>query len=149
MEGRRSQPHKYGAVIFDLGGVVFPSPFEAFDAYDGEPDSVDCRDGNDTVYADRMDTVKNCEAVKNEAAPGSTPPAPRFAMSVTAPSRAGIRAAARGLQIGVRCSERCTATARLFIGARTARRLARRTCRQPRCWSRPVATRSSTSAETR
>ena len=22
------------AVIFDLGGVVFPSPFEAFDAYD-------------------------------------------------------------------------------------------------------------------
>ena len=25
---------KYRAVIFDLGGVVFPSPFEAFDAYD-------------------------------------------------------------------------------------------------------------------
>jgi putative hydrolase of the HAD superfamily len=25
---------KYQAVIFDLGGVVFPSPFEAFDAYD-------------------------------------------------------------------------------------------------------------------
>jgi putative hydrolase of the HAD superfamily len=25
----------YRAVIFDLGGVVFPSPFEAFDAYDG------------------------------------------------------------------------------------------------------------------
>ena len=24
------------AVIFDLGGVVFPSPFEAFDAYDVE-----------------------------------------------------------------------------------------------------------------
>jgi putative hydrolase of the HAD superfamily len=24
----------YSAVIFDLGGVVFPSPFEAFDAYD-------------------------------------------------------------------------------------------------------------------
>ena len=24
------------AVIFDLGGVVFPSPFEAFDAYDAE-----------------------------------------------------------------------------------------------------------------
>jgi len=24
----------YKAVIFDLGGVVFPSPFEAFDAYD-------------------------------------------------------------------------------------------------------------------
>ncbi len=24
----------YGAVIFDLGGVVFPSPFEAFDEYD-------------------------------------------------------------------------------------------------------------------
>ena len=24
-----------GAVIFDLGGVVFPSPFEAFDVYDG------------------------------------------------------------------------------------------------------------------
>ena len=24
----------YRAVIFDLGGVVFPSPFEAFDAYD-------------------------------------------------------------------------------------------------------------------
>jgi putative hydrolase of the HAD superfamily len=24
----------YDAVIFDLGGVVFPSPFEAFDAYD-------------------------------------------------------------------------------------------------------------------
>jgi putative hydrolase of the HAD superfamily len=26
----------YRAVIFDLGGVVFPSPFEAFDAYDVE-----------------------------------------------------------------------------------------------------------------
>ena len=26
--------HTYRAVIFDLGGVVFPSPFEAFDAYD-------------------------------------------------------------------------------------------------------------------
>ena len=26
----------YQAVIFDLGGVVFPSPFEAFDAYDAE-----------------------------------------------------------------------------------------------------------------
>jgi putative hydrolase of the HAD superfamily len=26
----------YQAVIFDLGGVVFPSPFEAFDAYDDE-----------------------------------------------------------------------------------------------------------------
>ena len=26
----------YEAVIFDLGGVVYPSPFEAFDAYDGE-----------------------------------------------------------------------------------------------------------------
>ena len=25
---------EYDAVIFDLGGVVFPSPFEAFDAYD-------------------------------------------------------------------------------------------------------------------
>jgi putative hydrolase of the HAD superfamily len=25
---------KYRAVIFDLGGVVFPSPFEAFDEYD-------------------------------------------------------------------------------------------------------------------
>ena len=25
---------EYHAVIFDLGGVVFPSPFEAFDAYD-------------------------------------------------------------------------------------------------------------------
>ena len=25
---------QYRAVIFDLGGVVFPSPFEAFDAYD-------------------------------------------------------------------------------------------------------------------
>jgi len=25
---------EYRAVIFDLGGVVFPSPFEAFDAYD-------------------------------------------------------------------------------------------------------------------
>ena len=24
----------FRAVIFDLGGVVFPSPFEAFDAYD-------------------------------------------------------------------------------------------------------------------
>src|SRR5262245_47921447 len=24
----------YEAVIFDLGGVVYPSPFEAFDAYD-------------------------------------------------------------------------------------------------------------------
>src|SRR5690349_1519878 len=24
----------YRAVIFDLGGVVYPSPFEAFDAYD-------------------------------------------------------------------------------------------------------------------
>ena len=24
----------YRAVIFDLGGVVFPSPFEAFDAYE-------------------------------------------------------------------------------------------------------------------
>ena len=27
---------QYRAVIFDLGGVVFPSPFEAFDAYDGD-----------------------------------------------------------------------------------------------------------------
>ncbi len=26
----------YRAVIFDLGGVVFPSPFEAFDAFDAE-----------------------------------------------------------------------------------------------------------------
>jgi putative hydrolase of the HAD superfamily len=26
----------YRAVIFDLGGVVFPSPFQAFDAYDRE-----------------------------------------------------------------------------------------------------------------
>jgi putative hydrolase of the HAD superfamily len=26
--------NKYRAVIFDLGGVVFPSPFEAFDTYD-------------------------------------------------------------------------------------------------------------------
>jgi putative hydrolase of the HAD superfamily len=26
----------YRAVIFDLGGVVFPSPFESFDAYDDE-----------------------------------------------------------------------------------------------------------------
>jgi putative hydrolase of the HAD superfamily len=26
----------YRAVIFDLGGVVFPSPFEAFDAYDAD-----------------------------------------------------------------------------------------------------------------
>jgi len=34
----------YKSVIFDLGGVVFPSPFEAFDAYDDahglEPGSV-------------------------------------------------------------------------------------------------------------
>ena len=31
----------YRAVIFDLGGVVFPSPFDAFDAYErtvGLPD---------------------------------------------------------------------------------------------------------------
>jgi putative hydrolase of the HAD superfamily len=28
----------YRAVIFDLGGVVFPSPFEAFDAYDRAAD---------------------------------------------------------------------------------------------------------------
>lgn len=28
----------YRAVIFDLGGVVFPSPFEAFDAYDAHYD---------------------------------------------------------------------------------------------------------------
>jgi Ca2+-binding RTX toxin-like protein len=97
---------------------------DTIDAFDGEPDSVDCREGNDTVYADRKDTVKNCETVKREPAPGSAPPAPpRFFMSVTAPSRARIRAVARGLPIGVRCSERCTATARLFIGARTARRL--------------------------
>jgi putative hydrolase of the HAD superfamily len=34
----QAQPHRYAAVIFDLGGVVFPSPFEAFDAYDGEHD---------------------------------------------------------------------------------------------------------------
>lgn len=27
---------RYRAVIFDLGGVVFPSPFEAFDAYDAQ-----------------------------------------------------------------------------------------------------------------
>jgi putative hydrolase of the HAD superfamily len=27
-------PNGYRAVIFDLGGVVFPSPFEAFDAYE-------------------------------------------------------------------------------------------------------------------
>ena len=27
---------EFHAVIFDLGGVVFPSPFEAFDAYDRE-----------------------------------------------------------------------------------------------------------------
>ena len=27
-------PSRFHAVIFDLGGVVFPSPFEAFDAYD-------------------------------------------------------------------------------------------------------------------
>jgi putative hydrolase of the HAD superfamily len=27
-------PTEYHAVIFDLGGVVYPSPFEAFDAYD-------------------------------------------------------------------------------------------------------------------
>jgi len=26
----------YRAVVFDLGGVVFPSPFEAFDAYDAQ-----------------------------------------------------------------------------------------------------------------
>src|SRR6185436_4911375 len=37
---RGTQPRRVGgsvsyqAVIFDLGGVVFPSPFEAFDAYD-------------------------------------------------------------------------------------------------------------------
>src|SRR5260221_6009007 len=33
----------YRAVIFDLGGVVFPSPFEAFDAHDrhaGFPDGT-------------------------------------------------------------------------------------------------------------
>jgi putative hydrolase of the HAD superfamily len=28
----------FRAVIFDLGGVVFPSPFEAFDAYDRDAD---------------------------------------------------------------------------------------------------------------
>jgi putative hydrolase of the HAD superfamily len=28
----------FEAVVFDLGGVVFPSPFEAFDAYDGDND---------------------------------------------------------------------------------------------------------------
>jgi putative hydrolase of the HAD superfamily len=28
------RPVNYRAVIFDLGGVVFPSPFEAFDTYD-------------------------------------------------------------------------------------------------------------------
>jgi len=27
-------PNQFQAVVFDLGGVVFPSPFEAFDAYD-------------------------------------------------------------------------------------------------------------------
>jgi putative hydrolase of the HAD superfamily len=31
----RSAEHPIRAVIFDLGGVVFPSPFEAFDVYDG------------------------------------------------------------------------------------------------------------------
>ena len=29
-----NQRNDFRAVIFDLGGVVFPSPFEAFDAYD-------------------------------------------------------------------------------------------------------------------
>ncbi|HEY1737880.1 MAG TPA: HAD family phosphatase, partial [Acidimicrobiia bacterium] len=31
----RTADHPIHAVIFDLGGVVFPSPFEAFDVYDG------------------------------------------------------------------------------------------------------------------
>ena len=45
---------KFRAVIFDLGGVVFPSPFEAFDAYErgaGLPDRF-----IRTVVADSADT---------------------------------------------------------------------------------------------
>src|SRR5947209_5912447 len=36
---------------------------DTIDAYDGSPDVVDCRGGQDTVYADPIDSIKNCEAV--------------------------------------------------------------------------------------
>ena len=42
---------------------------DTIDAADGEPDTVDCGDGNDLVYADSFDTLKNCESRINGPPP--------------------------------------------------------------------------------
>jgi Ca2+-binding RTX toxin-like protein len=102
---------------------------DTIDADDNSPDVIDCRGGQDTVYADPIDSISNCEVVIYGPPPSITPPPPRtippprFVASVAAPSAAPIPEAAWGIPIRVRCSEACTATARLVIGARTARRL--------------------------
>jgi Ca2+-binding RTX toxin-like protein len=103
---------------------------DTIDAFDQTADAIGCHAGNDTVYADRLDSVAgDCETVKHEPATGldfgqsPTDVSEDFAVSVAVARAYRLAAALKRLRLRVGCSTGCTIETRLLLDRRRARRL--------------------------
>jgi hypothetical protein len=100
---------------------------DTIDAFDQTADAIGCHGGNDTVYADRLDSVAgDCETVKHEPATGTgfeQGPTEDFAVSVAVARAYRLAAALKRLRLRVGCSTGCTIETRLLLDRRRARRL--------------------------
>ena len=96
---------------------------DTINAVDQTADVIGCHGGNDTVSADRLDSVApDCETVKTEPAPVTEFPE-GFDVSVAVARAYPLAAAFRRLPLRVGCSTACTIEARLLLGPRRAREL--------------------------
>jgi hypothetical protein len=98
---------------------------DVIDAFDQTADAIGCHGGDDTVYADLLDSVAaDCETVKQEPFPqGPTEVSEGFAVSVAVVRAYRLAAAFKRLPVRVGCSTGCTIEARLLLNRRRARRL--------------------------
>jgi RTX calcium-binding nonapeptide repeat (4 copies) len=92
-------------------------------AVDQTADVIGCHGGNDTVFADRLDSVAaDCETVMTEPAPVTEFPE-GFEISVAVARAYRLAAAFKRLPLRVSCSTACTIEARLLLAPRRAQRL--------------------------
>jgi hypothetical protein len=96
-------------------------------AADGEADQIDCGIGEDTVYADAIDTVTNCEMIDGAGpgvgdqpgggdGPGGGGGAAALSFSLGKVRLAALRS--RGLKLSVPCASACTVSGTITLKGR-------------------------------
>jgi RTX calcium-binding nonapeptide repeat (4 copies) len=104
-----------------LQSCTIPHGDDTINARDGEADTVDCGVGNDTVVADAVDSLSNCETadvgVAATAKPNAAPATNVARITLVSPARLRV-AVARGIRVRIVGHRPGPVTVRVLVGNR-------------------------------